>query len=116
MYELARKLFQKSLDFHIRLLSVCYTKHKATEEVYQLAFDIMHEMWEMEEAIGMPIIEDSDDDAMIVELYDDFVAMKSKLQSLYTSTKDWGMQTLIGDKLKSINIVISKLESLIDKD
>jgi len=76
----------------------------------------MHDIGEMEEAIGKPIIEKDDDEAMIVELYDDFMAMKSKLQALYTSTKDGGIQTLIGDKLKSINIIIAKLESLIDKD
>lgn len=116
MYEQARKLFQKSLDFHIRLMGLDYIKHKATEEVYTFFFDLMHDIGEKNEAMGRPIIADDDCEAMIIELYEDTIIMKSELDKAIKAEKnEWAKNLLIG-KLDSLQQLSIKVESLIDKN
>lgn len=112
LYDLAQQLFIKAIDFHIRLLKLDYVKHKATEEVYDYAFDLMHKLWEKYESMDMPVIEDNSTNGMINELYKEVEDMKETLKEAIPETEDEWLKNLLISKYDDIQTICAKLESL----
>jgi len=116
MYEFAKSMFTKSLDFHIRLLKLDYIKHQFTADLYQFYFDLAHDLGEKSEAMNRPVIENDDCEAMIDELYADAETVKQSLTVAIAEEKDeWAKNLLIG-KLDSFQTLCAKLESLLDRE
>lgn len=112
IYELSQQLFIKAIDFHIRLLKLDYTKHQWTQEVYEFAFELMHDLGEQYESLWLPVIEDASTMAMINELYQEFEDMKQTLaDSIAEETDEW-LKALYQEKLIKAQKVCAKLESL----
>lgn len=116
LYNDIKDLFQSALDTHIRLLKLDRTKHKATEEAYTFAFDLMHDVWEKMESVGRPINKDEQPHEMIEALYEKVEAMKEKLSKEIEKEKDLWVQNMLLSKLDGIQTVCAKLDSLMDKE
>jgi DNA-binding ferritin-like protein len=80
LYNFTKKLYIKSVEAHIRLLTLDYTKHQATEAVYEDLFDVFHKVGEQSEAIGEPINEDTECKAIIQDLIDDETKLASIIE------------------------------------
>ena len=114
MYEFAKSMFTKSLDFHIRLMKLDYIKHQFTADLYQFYFDLAHDLGEKNEAMNRPVIENDDCEAMIDELYRDAEDTKNALAWAISMEKnEWAKNLLIG-KLDSFQQLCAKLESLLE--
>lgn len=112
LYDLAQQLFIRAIDIHIRLLKLDYVKHKATEEVYDYAFNLMHELGEKYESMWMPVIDDNSTNWMINELYKEVEDMKESLKEAISEEEDEWVKNLLISKYDAIQLLCVKLESL----
>jgi DNA-binding ferritin-like protein len=64
------------------------TKHKATEETYEFAFDLMHDIGEKMESVGKPINKDDSAHEMIESLYEKVESMKENLSKEISKEKN----------------------------
>lgn len=116
LYKDLKALFELSLDTHIRLLKLDWTKHSATKEAYEFAFDLAHDIWEKMECVDRPINDNDQPHEMIEELYDKFEDIKEKLKKEIDKETDLWVQNLLLSKLDQLQLICAKLESLMDKE
>jgi len=101
-----------ALNTHIKLLSTCFVRHKATEGIYEDLFKVFHELSEKNEQVN-PSSEDPEE--LVEALYDSVEALKDSINSAIKSEKDEGVKNQLIQKYDDLQMTCAKLKSVMDK-
>ena len=88
-----KQLYLKLLDLHIKTKTVCPLFHEKSQDWYELAFDIFHEISEKRQDIEIdsPI----DIDQAHQEGYDTIESIKNELDKMIKWSNSYGMDNLL---------------------
>ena len=110
LLEQAKNTYILALETHIKLLTKCFTSHKATEETYEWLFDIFHELSEKQESVSPS---NDDEDSLVSFLYKQVWALKDSLNKSISGEKDEWVKNQLIQKYDDIQLLRAKLWSLV---
>lgn len=107
----AETAYLLALNTHIKLLSTCFVRHKATEGTYEDLFAVFHDLAEKNEQVAPS----SDDPEELVEsLYDSVEALKDSINSAIKSEQDEGVKNQLIQKYDDLQMTCAKLKSVLE--
>lgn len=109
----AETAYVLALNTHIKLLSTCFVRHKATEGTYEELFAVFHELAEKNQQV-VPSSEDPS--ALVSALYSSVEALKMAVNSAIKSEKDEGVKNQLIQKYDDLQMTCAKLKSVIDEE
>lgn len=112
LYQQAQTLYINTLKTHIRLLSLDFIAHSATEGFYEELFNDFHTIWEQMEAIGQKTLPTDDLNKLIWDLYKSYEEYKVNLAEAVKTEKDEWMKNLLLWLLEKAQIRCAKMKGL----
>ena len=115
LFRMAEELYVDFVKSHIRLLTLDYTKYKATQKIYESMFDDFHDIGEKMEQTDYPISSDDDCEMIISDLYEKNEEYKENLKEAIEEEDDEAVKNLFINLYDKAQLNCSILKSPMQK-
>lgn len=116
LYLLAFNSYVKLVTAHIRTKTEEPVFHEKSAAFYEAMFEVLHEIGEKSEDVGMPIAEEKECSVVAREVLDSLVSVKEAIEAQIAKKNSVGTDNLLRGLVDKLEFQIGNAKALVDDE